>query len=322
MPVVNWSKKPAKKWLAARIFCRKAEKGSGHRKNMNKTILSILAGLGGMFGWGTSDFFASLGADKIGHFKTFFWSQLIGMIFIMLFIPFFALNINISFTIFLLLVVSSIFYAVAYLFFYKAFEIGNVSIIMTTINLDPVSAMVIAFIFLGQRLSSWQFIGVLMIIAGVTLVSLKIQDLKNKKFRLLSGVKETLIAAILFGIYWNLSEIATEQIGWLSFTLFVKVGAILFLLLFSFFAKRKLEIVKISTKTKLILALVGILEAAGVTSVNYGMAVGDVILVAPISSALSVVTIGLAIIFLKEKITRMQGFGMFMVLVGIVFTTF
>lgn len=289
---------------------------------MNKTILSIFAGLGGMFGWGTSDFFASLGADKIGHFKTFFWSQLVGMIFIILLIPFFALNINVSFAIFLLLIVSSVFYAVAYLFFYKAFEIGNVSIIMTTINLDPVSAMIIAFIFLGQRLSSWQFIGVLMIIAGVTLVSLKIQDLKNKKFRLLSGVKETLIAAILFGIYWNLSEIITEQIGWPSFTLFVKIGAILFLFFFSFFAKRKMNILGTPTKTKLILALVGIMEAAGVASVNYGMAVGDVILVAPISSALSVVTIGLAIIFLKEKITKMQGFGILMVLAGIVCTAF
>jgi hypothetical protein len=41
---------------------------------MDKTIISIISGLGGMFGWGTSDFFANLSSDKIGHFKTFFWS--------------------------------------------------------------------------------------------------------------------------------------------------------------------------------------------------------------------------------------------------------
>lgn len=289
---------------------------------MNKTILSIFAGLGGMFGWGTSDFFASLGADKIGHFKTFFWSQLVGMIFVTLFIPFFALNINLSSAVILLLAVSSVFYAVAYLFFYKAFEIGNVSIVSATINLYAVFTMIFAFLFRGQRLSSMQYFGVLMIIVGVTFVSLKLNDLKNKKIQLLSGVKETMLSALIFGVFWNLSEIITEKIGWMSATLFVKIGTILFLLTFSLFAKQKLKITTIPVKTKWIVAFVGILEAAGAASVNYGLAIGDVILVTPISSALSVVTIGLAIIFLKEKITKMQGVGILVVLAGIVFTAF
>ena len=47
---------------------------------MNNTIISILAGLGGMFGWGTSDFFANNASEKVGHTKTFFWSQLAGML--------------------------------------------------------------------------------------------------------------------------------------------------------------------------------------------------------------------------------------------------
>lgn len=47
---------------------------------MNNTIISILAGLGGMFGWGTSDFFANNAAEKVGHTKTFFWSQVAGML--------------------------------------------------------------------------------------------------------------------------------------------------------------------------------------------------------------------------------------------------
>ena len=58
---------------------------------MSPIILSILAGLGGMFGWGTSDFFAGLFSKKIGHFKTFFWSQTAGLVFAALLILFFAI---------------------------------------------------------------------------------------------------------------------------------------------------------------------------------------------------------------------------------------
>ena len=179
---------------------------------MSNTILSILAGLGGMFGWGTSDFFASISSDRIGHFKTFFWSQLAGFIFVFLLIPFFGIDINLSILFVILLLVASIFYAVAYLLFYKAFEIGNISIVSATINLYTVFTMVFAFIFLGQRLSSLQFFGVSLIITGVTFVSLKFSDFKKRKLQLLTGVKETLLAALLFGIFWNLSEIISEKI--------------------------------------------------------------------------------------------------------------
>ena len=105
-------------------------------------------------------------------------------------------------------------------------------------------------------------------------------------------------------------------------TLFVKNGAILFLLIFSFFAKRKLNLVKTNTKTKFIVLLIGILETAAMASVNYGLTMGDIILISPISSALSIVTISMAIIFLKEKISIVQRLGIGIVTVGIILTAF
>jgi len=69
---------------------------------------------------------------------------------------------------------------------------GNVSIISATINLWAVFTMLFAFIFLGQRLSILQFLGVILIIAGVALVTLKVSDIKDQNIKLLSGVKETI----------------------------------------------------------------------------------------------------------------------------------
>ena len=289
---------------------------------MSVIIQSILAGLGGMFGWGISDFYGGLYSKKIGRFKTFFWSQLAGLVLATLLIFVFALNLNIPTMIVTLLPVASIFYAAAYLLFYKGFEMGNVSIISATINLWAVFTMLFAFIFLGQRLSTLQFLGVLLIIAGVALVTLKVSDIKDQNLKLLKGVKETILAAFLFGIFWNLSEIISEEIGWVSTTLFVKIGVILFLLLFSLIVRRELNLAKTTTKTKSMVVLVGILEAAAVACVNWGLTIGDVILVTPIASALSIVTITMAIIFLNEKITMLQGFGMGTAIVGIILIAF
>lgn len=287
---------------------------------MDKTLISLLAGLGGMFGWGVSDFFANLSSVKVGHFKAFFWSQLAGIGFTLCLIPFFGLNTNLSLAFALLIFVTSIFYSVGYLLFYKAFEIGNVSIVSATINLNVVIAMLLAFVFVGQRLSPLQLFAVLLVLSGVTLVSVNFRDLKNKKLKLLAGVKETVMASVFFGIFWNLSEYISEKIGWLPTTLYVKVSAILFLLLFAYYAKRELGLKKTPTKVKYVVALVGILEALAVASVNWGLEFGDLVLVSPISSALSVVTITMAVVFLKEKITKTQALGIVVTIVGIVMT--
>jgi transporter family protein len=289
---------------------------------MSPVLLSIMAGLGGMFGWGISDFLAGLFSKKIGNFRTFFWSQLAGLVFASLLVLFFVIELSIPPLIIVLLPVAAIFYSAAYLFFYKGFELGNISIVSATINLWAVFTMLFAFIFLGQRLSAWQLLGVIMIITGVTLVSLKWSDIKNRDTHLLKGVRETVAAAVLFGIFWNLSDIITAEIGWLSTTIFIKVGIILFLLLFGLVMKRELTLVKSTTQTKLMVVLVGILEAAAVACFNWGLTVGDVILVTPIASALSIVTISMALIFLKEKITRTQGLGIAVTITGIILTVF
>jgi drug/metabolite transporter (DMT)-like permease len=222
----------------------------------------------------------------------------------------------------ILLPIAAILYSAGYLFFFKGFEIGNVSIVATTMNLWAVFTMLFAFIFKGERLSTIQSLGVFMIISGITLASLHWSDIRNQRFQLSSGVKEAVIGAFFFGVFWNISEVISEKIGWLLTTLFVKLGIVLFLLLFSFLIKRELVLTKVSAKTKWVVGFMGVIEAGAVASVNYGLTIGQAILITPISSALSIVTIVLAIIFLKDKVTKLQVLGIVTTIVGIIVTTF
>lgn len=264
---------------------------------MSSAIISLLSGLAGMFGWGIYDFFAGVYSKKIGPYKTFFWSQSAGLLFVLLLISVFTTTLNIPVLAIILLPIAALFYSLGYLFFMKGFEIGNISIVAAIMNLWAVFTMLIAFIFMGQRLSTVQSMGVLMIVSGATLASLNWRDIKNRNFQLSSGVKETVIGAFFFGAFWNISEVISEKVGWLLTTVFVKIGIILFLLLVSFLMKREIYLTKVSAKTKLMLVLMGILEAGAVAIVNFGLTIGDAILITPIASALSVVTITMAIIF-------------------------
>jgi len=275
-----------------------------------------------MVGWGIYDFLGGVYAKQIGPFKSFFWSQLAGLISVFLLIFIFAISLNVPVLVIILLPIAAIIYSAGYLFFFRGFEIGNVSIIAATMNLWAVFTMLFAFVFMGQRLSSIQFLGVLMIISGVTLASINWSDIRNHRFQLSSGVKETIFGAFFFGVFWNISEIITEEIGWLSTTLIVKFGIILFLMIFALLTKRRLGLGKTTFKTKCMVALMGIIEAGAVAIVNYGLTIGDAILITPIASALSIVTITLAIIFLKDKVTKLQGLGIMTAIAGIIVTAF
>lgn len=146
--------------------------------------------------------------------------------------------------------------------------------------------------------------------------------LKRRNFQISTGVKETVIGAFFFGSFWNISELISEKIGWFQATLFIKLGIILLFLLFSFLVKQEISLTKSSMKTKLILISIGIIEAGAIAIVNFGLTIGDAILITPIASALSVVTIMMAVIFLKEKVHKLQTFGIITVISGIIVTGF
>ncbi|MEY4145016.1 MAG: hypothetical protein RLZZ335_868 [Bacteroidota bacterium] len=70
------------------------------------------------------------------------------------------------------------------------------------------------------------------------------------------------------------------------------------------------------------IVLMGIIEVGAVALVNYGLTIGDAILITPIASALSIVTIALAVIFLKDKLSKLQGLGIITAIAGIIATAF
>jgi bacterial/archaeal transporter family protein len=287
---------------------------------MSITLISILSGIVGMLGWGTYDFLGGVFAKQIGPNKSFFWSQLAGLASVLVLAFFLATSLHVPGLIIALLPIAAMLYSAGYLLFFRGLEIGNISIVAATMNLWAVFTMLFAFVFMGQRLTLIQLLGVLMIISGATLASVNWSDVRKREFQVSAGIREAVLGALFFGIFWNISQVISEQLGWLLTTLFVKLGIVVCLLIFFLLARRAFGLSQASRRTKYVLVLMGIIETAALAAVNYGLTIGDAILITPIASALSVVTISLAIIFLKEKVTRLQALGIVTAIVGIVVT--
>lgn len=275
-----------------------------------------------MFGWGLYDFLGGVFAKQIGPYKSFFWSQLAGLASMLLLAIFISPSMDIPSVVIFLLPVAALLYSAGYLFFFKGFEVGNMSIVAATMNLWAVFTILFAFTFMRQRLTVTQTVGVLMILTGVTLASLNWSEIQQRKFQLSTGVREAIAGAFFFGIYWNVSEIIVEQVGWLVSTALIKLGIVVFMLLFFALSKRGMGLAGTAGKTISAIFVMGVIEAGSVAVVNYGLTIGDAILITPIASALSIVTILLAIIFLKDRVTKIQGLGIATAITGIVVTGF
>lgn len=288
---------------------------------MSRTLISILGGLGGMFGWGVSDFFANIASEKVGNFKTFFWSQLAGVLVILLFVIGMAPSFAIPIPFLGLTIFCGIAYTIGYLLFYKGFEIGNVSVVSAVINIQTLFVVLISYFIRGQPLTRLQIPAIALILIGVTLVSVNFNQLRKGTVSLLVGVKETLLSAVFFGIlYWPLNEFIVERVNWLAVSFLIKVIALTIMVLHTKVTKKSLQINNPTSRFLVLLAAVGSLEALAVLSTTFGQSFGDGIIVAPIASALTIVTIGLAVVFLKEKITKVQGLGILLTVGGILMT--
>lgn len=213
-------------------------------------------------------------------------------------------------------------YAAGYLFFYQGLEKGNVTVISAVINLHTIFVIGVAYFAFGQRITTLQIPAIILMLIGILCVSVNVADLKKGQISLLKGVKETLFAVVLFGIfYWPLNEYIVERTDWLTVVFITKAVALVAVLMIARCTKQTVALPKIETKQKRIITGIGLLEALAVLGVSYGLSNGDSIIVAPVSSALTIVTVTLAIIFLKEKISRLQAVGIALTIIGIILTT-
>ncbi len=283
---------------------------------MPDLFIGIVFGIFAMIGFGVQDFLIAKMSKQIGSFRTSLWYILLSfVIFIILALFLFSYNSINLFTIILLLLTGFVL-VMAILSFTKGLEVGNISIIATIGNTWGVVTAVLGFVIIGQKINNFQILDICLIIIGTVLISLNLKDiLKLNPKKLHMGLKYAFIAAFTYGLYFFLLSLLVKSLGWFDAAFLVIIPTILFLLLYGTLTSKKLNV---KSNYLLFLALIGVLGIVGILSYNLGVTYNYTDIVAPISSASPLITIVLASLLLKEKLTNNQKVGVAFVLAGLV----
>lgn len=276
----------------------------------------ILFGLFAMIGWGISDFLAAKAVRKVNVFRTFLWSQGIGLIlFFIIFSLFFEFP-KLSFFNIALILISGLIIVISGSAFYKGLQVGYVSIVSSIASSSAAITVILSLIFLKEVLTGLQVAGVSLAILGAILTSFKLHDLVKLKFKNMAvGVEYALIAMVGWGVMMIFITMLVSELGWFLPIFLIKASVVFFTLIYLIITRKDISFPKNITK---ILIPSGLLESAAFLALGVGISLEYTSIVAPIASAFPVIAIILARIFFKEILELTQKIGVVTVICGLV----
>ncbi len=280
--------------------------------------IGIITGLIYMLAVGIGDFLQSIPTRKIGRFKTLFARHFLTLLFILPFGLFLYSKgeLTISITNILWLMFGTIFFLFGYINFLKAFEIGNVSVVSPISAAYSIVTVILSIIFLKEFLSIKIILSIGIIMLGIVLTTTDLA--KHKNLQGAAGVKESIIAMFLWGVYFFIVGYAGQTTEATSLFVAVMMIQVIFFLTFVYFKK---SIPKFSElrENKLLLIFISIVPIYLIAwaSYNYGVTKDMVSIVAPIGSLYPAITVLLASLIYKEKLVLNQKIGILILLVGL-----
>lgn len=277
---------------------------------------SIILGLLSALSWGAGDFTGGLAARKVGAYRSVFYAEVIGVIF--LFTVLLFTNEPLPDTraqIFAIL--AGVFGTLGLMLLYHSMTLGLMSIAA------PVSALLAAVLpvlvgaFTEGLPDVITMIGFGFALLAVWLVSQSEGGVKDILSHL-SDLKLPLLAGIGFGFYFVLMHQATRNGGAIWHMVFSRSGGMMLIIAYLLVTRSSW---KIDLSAIPVISLNGILDLGGNFFFILAGQAGRLDVASVLSSLFPGATVLLAWIFLKERLNRNQWIGVVCALIAIVLMT-
>jgi len=207
--------------------------------------------------------------------------------------------------------------SVLFQLFYYSLSRGQVSLTATVIAIYPMITIVLSYLFLGERLSPLQYLAVGLILAGGVAVAFpnKGQILHTGG---LSWLPWGLAGALCLGTGDFLSKFSINQIGSYSHIFFLSLVA-MGLSGVNYIIDTPNRAVPRVFARSFLPSLIGIvLHLAGALCFLLAFDYGPISLISPVSSVYPALLALLAVRFLKEKVSVVQGIGIGVITGGLI----
>ena len=277
----------------------------------------LFFGLATAFGYGTSDFVARQAAQQTGHARVLFYMEVVGFVLLAPLAFVFERSSWAWSDAWLVVLGLAVLNTFCSLFLYRAFEYGVLSVVSPIASSYPAATAALAILFLNDRPGAPATAGIVLVLAGIVLLGrggVHPGNAPPKDARV--GVVSALIAFVGFGVFFFARKLGVAVVGPVCVASVLRLVGLVVLLGLSAIGVFRVRGLPRSLWPSL--ASVGVLDSLAFLAFNVGILEGSVAIVSTLSGLFSAVTVGLAVAFLRERLTRTQLAGVLSIFVGVV----
>ena len=205
-------------------------------------------------------------------------------------------------------------FAAATVALYNAFALGPVRVVASIIGAYPIFSVILAFLQ-GANIRLEQMLAVLAVIIGVSFVASG-SDKSYQQQGQPKAILWSVIACLAFSVCFHLGQAAATLAHILALNLIVRSSALIILLIFGFF---KLNFQNLNLKILPYLVFLAILDTLALALVTGAGHFRDPQYASVAASTFGMMTIILAWIFLKERLSGQQWLAVSVVFGAILF---
>ena len=278
----------------------------------------VLLGILSAFSFGIGDFLARFSSQEVGFKNSLFWMLIVGAIFYIILFSIFGSGLNPNSIGLSNSFLSGILIMFGLLCLYRGLQMGPVSIVAPIAAINPLFVFLIRYA-LGSEPTLLQWMATIVVISGAILVSVSAdshqESLGLNKQQIKESVFTSFIASLTLALGLIFSQEATNTLEPLETVIYIRFFSLIGIASILLFSKSKIFITK---KAIPILFFQGILETTGYFCLVSAYAFDKVSIAVVISSGFGLVTVVLARLILKEKISKIQGSGIFLTFLGVI----
>lgn len=283
---------------------------------------SIVAGLAAAFCWGTADYLSRSQSEKVGYYRTVVYSHMITLAVIVVLVPFVSPDFVVSASPVAALSAAGALNFVAFIFLYRAFHRGIVSLVAPVAYTYPAVTTFLSIVVLGTILSSERILAIAGIILGVVLLSTRFSEIRSLvKGRgapsLTAGVGSAVGSSVFFGTVYLAIGYAAPSVSIVVPVMVLRAVGIAAGFALAPVLHQQVRPSRL-TFSRTMFAM-GVLEAAGFLSFTYGISAtgGSLPIVAAISGMGGAVAASYGLFFLRERLEPNQVVGVVLSLLGV-----
>ena len=282
----------------------------------------MAAGLAAALCWGTSDYLSRSQSEKLGYYRTVVYSHIVTLLALLVMAPIIGPNLAVPPLPLLALLAAGGLNFVAFLFLYRAFHRGVVSLVAPVAYTYPAVTTVISVLVLGTVLSPYRALCIAGIIAGVILLSTRFSELRamlggHRNAGLTAGLGSAVGSSLFFGAVYVGIGYSAPHVSVVIPAMVLRAVGIAAGFLLAPALHQSLRPARPAFTS--IIIVMGVLEAVGFVAFTYGFSIpsGSLPVVVALSGMGGAVAASYGLAFLRERLEPNQVLGVMLALIGV-----